>query len=279
MTKIAVSLLLFASAALLAYQKDKIAAFFSGALKNYTLAVDSIVRKSIAEIKSSEIRKMQAVLFVLFSAAAAAAGNFFILILLVPAVYFLPKHYVSFKFKKYCVEYKKNLPVFLESMISGLKSGLSVSGAMAAFSARDKSAAGREIKAVLSGAQLGMSLPESLGMLAVKIPVRENIIMVTALQTAMETGGNISGILSGILDTIRKRDEADREIKALTSQGVMSGITVGLLPVLLIGAIAFIDPSFTEPLFKTGTGKMLLCAAAVMEAAGAFFINRIIKIE
>jgi len=277
--KIIVSLLLFAAAALAVYKKDKIASAIANAVKTYRGGVDTLVRKSVAEIKSNEIRKIQIVLFAAFLALSVIMQNIFILVLFLPAVYLLPKYYVSYKHKKYCLEYRKNLPAFLESMISGMKSGLSLSAAMSAFAARDKSPVGREIKAVLSGTQLGISMAESLSALTLKVPVRENVIMLTALETALETGGNISEILGGILETIRKRDEADREIKALTSQGVMSGITVGLLPVLLIGAITFIDPSFTEPLFNTKAGMFILCSALLMEAAGAFFISRIVRIE
>ncbi|MBN2754439.1 MAG: type II secretion system F family protein [Candidatus Goldbacteria bacterium] len=277
--KIIASIFLFAAAALAVYQKDKIASVMSGFVKNYRSGVDVLVKKSVAEIKGNEIRKLQIVLFILFAASAVIMQSVFIPVLFVPAVYFLPKYYLSYKHKKYCLEYRKNLPAFLESMISGMKSGLSLPSAMSAFAARDKSPVGREVKAVLSGTQLGISMAESLSALALKIPVRENVIMLTALETALETGGNVSEILGGILETIRKRDEADREIKALTSQGVMSGITVGLLPVLLIGAITFIDPSFTEPLFNTKAGMFILCTAVVMEAAGAFFISRIVRIE
>jgi tight adherence protein B len=277
--KIIASIFIFAAAALAVYQKDKIASVMSGVVSKYRSGVDVLVRKSVAEIKGNEIRKIQIALFILFAGLAVIMQSVFIPVLFLPALYFLPKYYLSYKHKKYCFEYRKNLPAFLESMISGMKSGLSLPTAMSAFAARDKSPVGREVKAVLSGTQLGISMSESLSALAQKIPVRENVIMLTALETALETGGNVSEILGGILETIRKRDEADREIKALTSQGVMSGITVGLLPVLLIGAITFIDPSFTEPLFNTKAGMFILCTAVLMEAAGAFFISRIVRIE
>jgi tight adherence protein B len=51
------------------------------------------------------------------------------------------------------------------------------------------------------------------------------------------------------------------------------------LPVFLIVAVSFIDPQFMEPLFTTPTGKMLLCAAVVMELTGAFAIRSIINVK
>jgi len=144
---------------------------------------------------------------------------------------------------------------------------------------KDKGPIGREFSVVLSEVEMGRGLSESLEGLAGRIPVRENEIIISAMTTAIESGGNITEVLSGILETIRKREAVNKEVEALTSQGVMSGIVVGVLPFFLLGMIAVIDPGFVAPLFNTTAGIIVLCSAVVMEIIGAFFIKKTVTID
>ncbi|MCX8092607.1 MAG: type II secretion system F family protein [Candidatus Goldbacteria bacterium] len=164
-------------------------------------------------------------------------------------------------------------------MISSLKSGLSVLKSLQIYSQRDKGPAGNEISNVLKNVELGKTLQEALMELSERIPIKENQIIIFAIVNGLETGGNIVEILENIHETIRKRDELNREIKALTSQGILSGVIVGLLPVLLVVVLIFIDPYFINPLFTTATGNAMLLVAVAMEIIGAFFIKKIVDIK
>jgi len=277
--KIIYALFLFAAAAIIVYYNRVIRLFILSKINDYKSGVNSIIKSSITGIKTSAIIRLEIAAALFMAFFVMLTGQWLLIIFGAPIMLVIPKMHADYERKKYISQYYAGLTGFLESVISGLKAGLSVVAAFQQIAARDKSPIGLEISQVLKKVSLGKSLQESLLELAEKIPLKENEIVVSAVNTAMETGGNITEVLSNILDTIRKREELGREVKSLTSQGVLSGIIVGLLPVFMIVVISFMDPSYIEPLFNTGIGLAALAAAVVMEITGAVVIARIVDVK
>ncbi len=277
--KILISFLFFISVALSVYFYSEIFNFFINLYRKYLKNLNQKINSAFTTIKKDEIVKIEiftaAIVLVMFILTI----NILIIFIGIILMLFIPKIYIEYKHKKYINEYKKNLPVFIESLVSSLKAGMSISNAFKIIAQKDKSPIGKEMADLLNKISLGKSLKEGLQELSDKIKTRENEILISALITGIESGGNISSILENILKTLRKREEIDRELKALTSQGILSGFIVGLLPFFLIVAIYFIDPEFVEPLFTTQAGIVMLCVSVVLEFFGIFFIRKMIKIE
>ena len=270
---------LFIAAAIAVYFNRSIRNYILSKVNSYKSGVNSIIKSSITGIKSGVIIKLELAVALVIAFLIILTGQWLLIIFGVLAMLAMPKLYASYERKKYIMQYHAGLIGFLESVISGLKAGLSVIKAFQQIAARDKSPCGAELAQVLKKVELGKSLQDALTELAEKIPLKENDIIIAAINTSMETGGNITEVLSSILDTIRKREELGREVKSLTSQGVMSGIIVGLLPVFLIIIISFMDPSYIAPLFNTGIGLAALAVAATMEITGAVLIAKIVDVK
>lgn len=277
--KISACLFVFAAAALSVYYYKNIKRAISDKAGAYKENISALMSKSISAIKSSEIIRLELAAGLLAAALFLLTSELVVIILALPLMFYLPAFYIKIQRQKYIREYYSGLAGFLESVISNLKAGLSIVKAFQAVAGRDNGPVSSEMSIVLKKVELGKSLQDSLQELAEKIPLKENEIIISAVNTALETGGNITEVLENILETIRKRDELGREVKALTSQGVLSGVIVGLLPVFLIIAVSFIDPGFMEPMFTTSTGKIMLSVAVLMEITGAYAISRIIKVK
>ncbi len=265
--------------AITVYLFPSIKTFLAGAYGSYRNSIKKISRMSMAAIRESAIVRFETAIAVFAIAAALLAGNGWIIAAAIPLMIFFPKMYVTNELKKYSSAYNDGLSGFLESVISNLRSGMSLSAAFKAVAERDKTPVGLEFVLVLKKTALGMSLQEALDGLAAKMPSKENEIIISAMNTSLETGGNITEALSNILGTIRKRDEIEREVKTLTSQGVLSGVIVGCLPALMLGIISVFDPGFIAPLFTTAAGVAMLVVAILMEITGAFIISRIVDIK
>jgi tight adherence protein B len=279
MAKIIISILIFAATGLIVYYFEAIRAGINSKITGYKDSINTLIVKSVADIRKNEIVRIELAVALLSIALFMLTNEFLAVLAAVPVMVLMPGYYIKYRQRRYTMEYYSDIVGFLESVTSGLKAGMSIVKAFQTVAERDHGPVGSEMAIVLKKVELGKSMQEALQELAEKIPLKENEIIISALNTAMETGGNITDVLENILDTIRKRDELNREVKALTSQGILSGIIVGLLPVFLIAAVSFIDPQFMEPLFTTPTGKMLLCAAVVMELTGAFAIRSIINVK
>lgn len=277
--KVIITLLIFVFISILVYSYGKIKTtknnLFYWVLDKYNY----LIKTSIVRINLMEIIKIEIIFIVAVIIFSLLLDQPLIFLFFLPIFVVLPKIYITHKQKKYIMQYYNSLVDFLESVISNLKSGLSVIKSFQAYSQRDKGPLGNEISVVLKNVEIGKTMQESLLDLSKRIPLRENQIMISAVINGMETGGNITEILENIFDTIRKREELNREIKALTSQGILSGLIVGLLPLLLVIVLLFIDTHFIEPLFTTTLGNVLLIVAILMEIIGAFFIKKIVDIK
>lgn len=279
MYKIFISILVFFVVFLLVLLYREIFNFLISIKEKCSKNLKTSIDNAIINIKKEEIIKIEIFFGIFLFFITLLLKNIFIIILGILFMFYLPKIYINYQHTNYVNDFSRNLTKFIETVISSLKAGLSISNALKIVAEKDKSAVGKEIKDLLYKISLGKSFKVALLEMSAKIKTKEIEILVSALITGIETGGNISNILEGILQTIRKREELNRELKSLTSQGVLSGIIVGLLPFFLLIAIFFIDPQFIEPLFKTQTGIILLILAVFMEILGMFFIRKIIKID
>jgi tight adherence protein B len=171
------------------------------------------------------------------------------------------------------------LPEVIEKLSGALRAGNSLQAAFESAASRTGGAMAQESAHVMKEVALGLSMEEALSRMSRRIGSDDVTILNTALSVAMRTGGNVSEVLDNIASSIRERRTLDGKIKALTSQGRMQGMIIGLLPLLLLAGIYLIDPAMVEPLFTTTIGKCLLLGGVVLEIAGMLFIRKIVDIK
>lgn len=179
-------------------------------------------------------------------------------------------------------EQAEQLPAFLEALAAGLRAGLSFPQSVAAAE-EDLGEPSRGLcRRLLRGLQLG-DAPEQLlareaeawdGALAT-----DGRLLATAVGIQREAGGDLSVQLDQLVETLRERQRLQAQVEALTAQGRLSAWVVGLLPLVLLLALQWIDPELLAPLFHSRTGWVLLALAALMEAAGVLLLRRIVDIQ
>lgn len=277
--KAAAAALIFACVLILVLTRKYLSDNAVKAAGGYASNIKTMISRASGEINKSEITKVTALTAAVFLVLFLLTLNPLVLLIGVPACLLVPKTYIKRKEAAYAARYMEDLPGFIDLLISGLRAGLSVTRAMQAVAEKDKGPVGNEMKLIIKKTELGRPVKDALSELASRVPGRENEIMVYALTTALDTGGNIAEVLEGISTTIRKREEIKREVKSLTSQGVMSGIIIGALPFILAGAVVMIDPEFMKPMFETTAGRVMIITALCMEALGAFFISRVTQVK
>jgi len=125
----------------------------------------------------------------------------------------------------------------------------------------------------------GLSLSDALENFAKRLPNEHVELFVTAVLIQSEVGGSLSNILGKISESINSKQNIQNELKVLTAQGKVSGIIVGVMPVLLGMVLLIINPSFILPLFTTQLGIMMLSMAVFLEVMGLFIIKLIVNID
>jgi tight adherence protein B len=78
---------------------------------------------------------------------------------------------------------------------------------------------------------------------------------------------------------LRGRLVLQGKIHALTSQGRLQGVIVGLLPIGLMVVLTWMDPAPMKLLWVTPSGWAALALIAVLEGVGFYLIRRIVSID
>jgi tight adherence protein B len=136
-----------------------------------------------------------------------------------------------------------------------------------------------EINLVIQATRVGLPLDTALTEWSKRIESKDLDIFVTAVIIQNQTGGNLTDILETLGKTIRERFRIQRQIKTLTSQGILSAYILTLLPVILGVALYFIQPDTMSLLFTTNYGLLLTLICVCMIGTGAFIVKKIITID
>ena len=104
-------------------------------------------------------------------------------------------------------------------------------------------------------------------------------LFVTAVLIQNEVGGSLAEILGKIAEAIRMKQEISGEISVLTAQGKLSGIIVGLMPIVISLLVFIVNPAYIMQLFTTPIGMIMVGVAIVLELIGGIVIKLVISIE
>jgi tight adherence protein B len=167
----------------------------------------------------------------------------------------------------------------LTVMSNSLRAGFSFLQTMEMISREMPPPLGDEFGRCLREMNLGTPTEQALINLNNRIESDDLDLVITAVLIQRQVGGNLAEVLDSISFTIRERIRIKGEIKTLTAQGRMSGIIIGLLPVVLGSVLYLINPEYIGILFKTTIGLALIGGGIVSQAIGIVLIKKVISIE
>jgi tight adherence protein B len=104
-------------------------------------------------------------------------------------------------------------------------------------------------------------------------------MFVVSLSLQSETGGNLAEILGNLSGVIRERAGLYMKVRALSSEGRMTGWMLTVLPVLTLLSMFAVNPGFYievagDPIFVPG-----FTALVVLYGIGVYTIRRMIDLK
>ncbi|NKE08054.1 MULTISPECIES: type II secretion system F family protein [Mesobacillus] len=242
--------------------------------------LETMLRRSGLPLKPEE--------YILFKWLAAGATGFFMLlvsgnILLMVIGFFigflLPGWYVKKKIKERIVKFNDGLPDMISTIVGSLRAGFSFQQALKTVIEEAGSPIKEEMDSVIKEMQYGASLEDSLNDLKERMPSEDLDLMIQAILIQRQVGGNLATVLDKIVQTIRERTKIHRQISSLTAQGRLSGIVIGLLPIILAFVLYLIEPEYIGTLFRHPIGIALTIAGIFAGIIGFVLIRKITAVE
>jgi tight adherence protein B len=176
-------------------------------------------------------------------------------------------------------KFRQQTPDALSLIAGGLKAGSSLSQMIAQAADRLPAPAGQEFSVMVRQQRMGSGLDHTLRDLAKRVETEETKLLVAAIQIGSSSGGNTAEALESLAVATRRKIALEGKITALTAQGRMQAWVMSGLPLLLAGALFWIDPSNMVKLFTTGLGWTVLTVVIVLQVLGAWMIRKIVAIE
>jgi tight adherence protein B len=175
--------------------------------------------------------------------------------------------------------FEAQLPDTLNLLSGSLRAGYSFLQGLEAVAQETSDPMARELRRVLAESRLGRPLEDALTDVATRMESNDFDWSVLAIRIQREVGGNLAELLQTVAETMIERSRLRGEVKALTAEGRISGIIMGLLPVGLGLFMFTASPTYIDDLFGSATGWAMVIGSALMAAAGFAWIQKIIKIE
>jgi tight adherence protein B len=190
-----------------------------------------------------------------------------------------PLMYVARKRRQRMAQFLQKLPEALDLMVSALRAGQSMGGALGAAAREAGDPVGRELRLCAEEQNFGIDLRTALDNLIERVPLQDLRMVATALLIHKESGGNLAEVLDKTSRVIRDRFQVLQQITVHTAQGRLTGWVLSLLPVGLAVIIYFVSPGYIELLFDRPLGQKIVAIAVAMNLVGLLIIRRIVKIR
>jgi len=206
----------------------------------------------------------------------ALAGWIGVLVMLVlPPV--AVRLYVSWRYQRRLRRMIEQLPQLLDHTVRSLKSGRTLAdavlGGIEASEYPLKDAMGR----VQRNVQLGVSLPDAVSDLAELYERDEFRLFALGLKVNHRYGGNASELLENLIKMIRERDQASRQLSAMTGETRLTAWVLGLLPIIMAGYFLVANPIYLVAMWHDPSGQRMLATAFGMQVVGSLLLWRMLR--
>lgn len=260
-----------------------VAGVLSRALQDYATRYVSQKVSDLSEMFFFVGRDQVIVLTFALAAIGGALGVLIggpvVTIVLVVLGLFSPTLLVRFYRARRVKLFDRQLVDALVGMASAFRAGMTLYQAMEEIARTSPAPLNQEFALTVREIRLGTNTDEALESLATRVGSDDLRLVVTSVNIARGFGGNMAEMFDTISGTIRERFRIEGRIRALTAQGRLQGIIIGLMPVLVWVAFDFIRPDLTRPMLTHWFGAAVIGLVIVMEAVGALLIRRIVQIR
>lgn len=208
-----------------------------------------------------------------------SSGGLLLSLLLFVVGVILPWLYLGIRKSKRLKAFNAQLPETLQLVSGGLTAGLSLAQSLDTVVREGSDPIAGEFRRALVESRLGVQVEDSLDSIADRMESDDFAWVVMAIRIQREVGGNLAELLLKVSATMREREYLRRQVKSLSAEGRMSGWILGALPPGMLAYLTVANPSYLGQMLGTTLGLVMLGAAAVLMAVGAFWMSRVVKVE
>lgn len=191
----------------------------------------------------------------------------------------LPGWVLGFLIKRRQNLFLSNLANAIDVVVRGVKTGLPLNDCLGIIAREAPEPICSEFKEVVDQQRMGLTLPEALERLTVRMPLPEVKFLAIVISIQQSAGGNLSEALGNLSQVLRDRFGMKLKVKALSAEALASAMVLGCLPVAVVSLITITSPDYLTPMFETRVGNMLVLGGLFWMGCGIMMMRNMINFK
>ena len=200
-------------------------------------------------------------------------------VLILLTVIVAPKIVYKVMRSRFIEKLEADLPDALAQMSGSMRVGASLQGSIEAMVSETKGPLSKEFSQMLKECRVGVSFEDALNNLDQRVQSENLSLVIAATNISRDVGGNLGEIYERMGDMLRQKISLEGRIKALTGQGKMQGIVVGLLPVAICAVMFYMEPETMAHMTGSLGGWIWMALISLLLTMGGFMIRKIVNID
>lgn len=215
-----------------------------------------------------------------YAAIPLTAGVILLVIVLAGSVAFvLPIFVIAGLAQRRRKHMEQQFPVAIDIFVRALRSGHPVASAIELLTQEMDDPIGSEFGLVSDEVSYGAELTDALDAMADRWDLEDIRMFVVSLSVQIETGGNLAEILENLAEVIRARASLYLKVRALSSEGRMTGWILSVLPIITLVGMFTVNPKFYLDVAQDSIFMIGLPSLIGLYLVGVFWIRHLVNIK
>lgn len=206
-------------------------------------------------------------------------GNVIVGVVAGAAAYWGPEIFIIFLRRRRQAAFSEQLVEGLVLMSNGLRSGFTLQQAIDMLIEEMPAPMSQEFELVRREYRVGVDMDLALKNCVARTKDEDLELVVTAIQITRQLGGNLAEVFDRIVAMVRERKILKGKADALTSEGKMQAMVVGLLPYGFMFAMTKVNPEMMRLMWTTIPGFMCLVAVIALDVLGYLWVRKLASVE
>ncbi|NWD73573.1 type II secretion system F family protein [Pseudomonas gingeri] len=214
------------------------------------------------------------VLLVLVGGVEAGGIGLLVMLVLPPLVLRL---YLAWRYRRRVRRMVEQLPSLLDHAVRSLKSGRTLADAILGGIEASTNPLRDGMGRVRRNVELGVGLADAVHDFAEFYELDEFRFLALGLKVNHRYGGNASELLENLIKLIREREQAARQLHAMTGETRMTAVVLALLPVGMAGYFLIANPGYLLHMWDDASGRQMLLVAFGLQVFGCLALWRMLR--
>lgn len=171
----------------------------------------------------------------------------------------------------------EQMPEFLDYVLRALVAGNTLEEAFRNAAAESAEPARGLFMSIARQVRLGASLEDTLTQAGEINDIRDLQVLGLATRVNRRYGGSMRSVMRSMVTAIRQKDQAERELRALTAETRFSAFMLAIIPTGLSAFIFLKNPDFYVDMWANPGGRFALIAGIGLQIIGVFVIWRMMR--